>query len=283
MENLDNEDVKDGEGGNEVEFGGLGGEGGEDLDEILFGSSVNLIPQLIDLYEEVSMVESITEFISGQISRFRPSSFKTFLMNLLSQWEELIELGKVDKEIKTERINNSKSVILALIFGSFFTQALDIIAHKGVGIVEGLTVVTETSYDYKIDKKMEEELIESDINELLSVFDLTINQGQIVPLNKDLQISKANVPGDIGHRSYFVQLDNWYCSCEGYQTCYTKSWLDSSQPLQQSLNYKIDELKFISFDQIDPMPMCSHLMATLLVRLNNLQLHEISHLPSQIP
>ncbi|CAH6720077.1 hypothetical protein CLIB1444_03S03884 [[Candida] jaroonii] len=259
------------------------GEEDEELDDLLFGSSINLIPSLIDLYEEIPMMGSITEYLSVQISRFQPSVFKTFLTELYNQWNTLVEIGKIDREIRTQRLNNSKSIILSSIFGSFFTDALSIISHKGVGMNKGMVVVTETSHEYKLDRKSEEKLIEFDFNELLSPFDLVVNQGQIVPLTADIQSEKKpHISGEINQRSYFVQLENWYCSCEGYQRCYTRSWLDSSSTVDHRLDFQMDELKFIKFDDLDPIPMCSHLMATLIVRLNNLPLNEINHLPSQI-
>lgn len=211
----------------------------------------------------------------------------------------------------TWSLDSNKVITLSLIFGNIFTDALEILSnsdnikfYKPQGLTKSLIntyMATGTGgiivgiHDPSKHKKhgvspavidhINEQIIEIEINQLLHKLGLLYINNQLIHINnpnpdhqcqqdsnqKSQLFQKLNQCFDVQVNNYMVDLFNWYCSCDQYQSCYTDDWINHTYPDYGPItsSSSTNELfAHIKLDRINPLPLCCHLMVLLIVRAN---------------
>lgn len=200
-------------------------------------------------------------------------------------------------------IDANNSILLSLIFGNMYTKAMIILSearniqiyanvselvdqHRIINeyfncgsnkvrirIRDVKTAVNDSSFT-KLALKYAQLKTES----LLNALNLSFTAGQLTKQassrSKSIQESTDKILLKLNTidstRNCYVDIFNWYCTCDEYYKCYSEDWLGGSHPTFYSFKNSHEHKLFknIRFDKIDPLPLCTHLLVVLIIKLN---------------
>lgn len=236
---------------------------------------------LNDLYMPQSLSDGIKEYIDNQISQLE-SPLERSKLELLKL--QLSNYDLPDSQLYT--IDHDKSIMLALVLGNIFTEALEILGGKHVrfytinddiqqylktGSGTFITLVDQPSMKPEDEIKNHSRLMYTQLTQVLGSVGLHIEKDTLKPIEKQEPLIFTLM------ETFHTDLFHWYCSCEGYQKCYTKNWISGSAKPTNEVTVKPDfELfKHIKFDSINPIPICCHLLSILIISINQFPLYKV--------
>ncbi|EGV61679.1 hypothetical protein PSN45_000364 [Yamadazyma tenuis] len=266
---------------------------------------LRLLPDLIThLYVPTPLADSVLSYIDNQLQVLNDefSSTKAQLQTIKEDLTSLQSSGTIPNPQQTTRIDEDRSLTLSLVFGDIFTDAMEILSNREnihfytahqpthldneeFGNPQSMVVVYETKgpkLNSSLSKHARIELIskviELEITDLLGELGLKFSSSRLLDTPVAPQITeekkdaveklKANPKAQTTR--FYVDLPNWYCSCDKLQSCYTKDWLSQSQPkfTYQQTTETHEVFQGINFDSLDPPAICPHILAALIIRVN---------------
>ncbi|CUM65552.1 uncharacterized protein PRCAT00003198001 [Priceomyces carsonii] len=297
--------------------------------------TLNVLPSLLkDLYRHESSLQSLKSYIEDQISCQTNKTERTRLENLQNQ---LIGLSsQLLESTDVPVIDENKSIILTLMYGSTFTECLKILDGRRIhfhvcdennsrdeqevvksylqnlvlleATEENLICIKVKNYDVEREEPIRNTRPGNSLINSLEYFELrrlVENAGLIFDKTGSLAIPpvslksrqvdksdettspqsfkryKRNNQGEYT-QDHAVDLSAWYCSCDDYQRYYTSSIpdeLELNMLSYQELTAKyttlasgediIDKLlERSTVKHLDPIPICSHILAVLIIAYN---------------
>ncbi|EGW30258.1 uncharacterized protein SPAPADRAFT_63103 [Spathaspora passalidarum NRRL Y-27907] len=194
----------------------------------------------------------------------------TYLKKQLLEREETI-----DKSILELTVDEDKSVILSMLYGSTFIQAIDIVLNKCIKYESKVNLqdYLRDPLQYKNLAKftiIDQTVSERTITKLLLLLGFKLQNG--ILMEADSTGSDSQDAQGIEHN---IDLDNWYCNCSEYQLQYTSNM----KPIEITENRTLIE-GFLSHSEsivLEPIPLCSHMLAILIILYNKEKLYSRIH------
>ena len=148
------------------------------------------------------------------------------------------QLLDIDRSLTELTFDKDKAVVLTMLLGPKFTNALDIVMNLEItGDLSNLIITP---------------VAKRDVPHLLSKVGLSKESFQL--LNRERGLATH------------TDMTNWYCDCAEYQECYSND-MDITTIAGDSLVHQL--LSELKSRVLSPVPVCSHILAVLIIKYNS--------------
>ncbi|RCK57996.1 hypothetical protein Cantr_07011 [Candida viswanathii] len=151
----------------------------------------------------------------------------------------------IDRGVTELSFDRDKAVLLSMLLGNSFTAALDLVFNLDItGPLSDTTIVP---------------VVKRDTAQLLAKLGLCWRNDTLIKGNLHFIHQERGSP-------VHVDLANWFCECQEYQTKY----FDGMELINVTGNTLVHRLlQELKSKILSPLPICSHLMAILIVKHNS--------------
>lgn len=157
---------------------------------------------------------------------------------------QLVEQN-IDATVTELSFDNDKAILLSMVLGNSFTDALDLVFNLEIsGPLWDILVIP---------------VLKRDTAHLLAKLGLSWKNEKLI--KGGLQF----IPREEGPRIH-VDLSNWYCECHEYQSKY----VDDMNTIEVSGDTFLQKLfQDMKSRPLSPLPICAHIIAILIVKYNS--------------
>ncbi|KAG7662493.1 uncharacterized protein J8A68_004024 [[Candida] subhashii] len=234
----------------------------------LLDSNANIIHILPSCLQELITIDSVYNIL---IESTNDNDLKNQLIDLKDS---------IDHSIVEQSIDQNKCLLLTMMFGSSCMKAIDIVFNKQIYCCLSMGIelndyfndplkFTTTQFKITITSRSTVNMEEK----LLLKLGYKKLHGRLVPSSdnntstNEIIISSKSL-GDYNS----VDLYNWYCDCDEYQQSYT----DDMKPVKINGDSNLIECLLSQSKSIilEPIPICCHILATLIILFNIEKLHD---------
>lgn len=160
---------------------------------------------------------------------------------------------------------------------------------NGRSIMVGVRERTEATTNAHVEQ-IHKQLMEIEVNEMLYKIGLLYRNSRLIKISDEYDDMEAffqqqlqdkeRLQSDLAlkqemgthyrRQHYVVDLFNWYCSCSQYQSCYIQDWIHKLPPrIGETISDTSPLFDHIKLDQINPLPICSHILVLLIIKANH--------------